>query len=252
MQAFINLEEKPSIAVSGQNVHYAIDHYLLPQHWSLHLYDYHARLWVDERPIDLYPGCVTLVPPGAHVEYHFQGRSSHLYAHFELPQVSPEAGIALPVAYDMRSELHRFEHSMQTMTAAFLFNKTRAEIKLWDMLWELVAHGESVTTRRHASLEKALTLIARRLGEDISVTALAREVGLSRNHLTRLFRQDTGLTVVAYVRQQRARHAQHLLEHTAVPISRIAREVNAPTLQSFSALIKKETGHSPNHWRRQR
>ncbi len=95
-----------------------------------------------------------------------------------------------------------------------------------------------------------MSFIDLRLGEDISVSSLAREVGLSHNHLTRLFRQSTGDTVVAYVRRQRAERAKHLLRHTTLPLKAIATQVNSSDLQSFSALMKKETGQPPRYWRR--
>lgn len=167
---------------------------------------------------------------------------------------SATSAVTVPAFYDMRSDLHHFERSVLTLGRAYLsdHDRLRAEIKLWDLLYDLAAYGRSPTMRRHPSLEKALTLIDARLGESISVNALAREVAVSRNHLTRLFHQEKGLTVVAYIRQQRARRAQHLLEHTTLSLNFIAEQINAPNLQSFSALVKKETGHAPTHWRRRR
>ncbi|RYG75273.1 AraC family transcriptional regulator [bacterium] len=249
MQSPINLHEKPLLMASGHNVHMNSDFFILPHHWSLHLYDYRASLRVGETKFDLHPGCVTLIPPNTPMEYRFCGLSSHLYAHFQLPEVSTESP-SLPVFFEPLEELPHFAHEMSTMVKAFLINRDRAEIKLWDLLWDLKTYGEAAVRPQHPSLEKALTLIEQRLGQPIVVSTLAREVGLSRNHLMRLFRQDQGCTILAYIRQRRANRAKHLLEHTTVPMGRIADLVNIPNLQSFSTLVKKETGHSPSHWRR--
>ncbi|RYG63662.1 AraC family transcriptional regulator [bacterium] len=247
----LNLQQRPHLGAAARNYHYGIERFLLASHWSLHVYRYHARLIVDDTPFDICPGSLTLVPPNTPIEYQHQGLSTHVYAHFMLPAWPVDAPtFSLPIFTDLRSEFARFETEMETIAQALLHNRDRAEIKLWNLLFELAARGHVSTPERHPSLDKAMSIIELRLGEDIAITSLAREVGLSHNHLTRLFRQATGSTVVAYVRRQRAERAKHLLQHTTMPLKVIATQVNASDLQSFSALMKKETGRAPSYWRR--
>ncbi|RYX82874.1 AraC family transcriptional regulator [bacterium] len=246
----IDLTQRPHLAACATNLHSGTERFRLAQHWSLHIYQYHARLTVAAAPFDIVPGSMTLVPPDTPIEYRYQGPSRHIFAHFTLPSPAPTPSqLALPVFYDVRRDFQHFEQEMEAIAEALLLNPLRAEIKLWDLLWELAEYAHNTAPQHHPSLEKALHLIESRLSEDISVTALAREVGLSHNHLTRLFRQATGDTVVAYVRHQRAERAKHLLAHTTMPLKVIAAQINSADLQSFSALIKKETGHAPSHWR---
>ena len=68
-------------------------------------------------------------------------------------------------------------------------------------------------------------MIELRLAETLSVKALADEVGISHNHLTRLFRAAVGDTVIGYIRQRRVQRARHLLEHTTLPIKTVAAQV---------------------------
>jgi AraC-like DNA-binding protein len=263
----LNLSSRPNLAACARSLHYGTEQFWLEHHWSLHIYRYHARLLVGETPFELCPGSLTLVPPATTVEYQHRGLSSHIYAHFTLPTPPPDLpplsalvspsvtplvspSVTLPIFTDLRGDFARFETDMQLMSETLLLNRTRAEIKLWDLLFDLAARQENPSPERHPSLEKAMSLIEVRLGEPIAVTSLAREVGLSHNHLTRLFRQATGSTVVAYVRHQRAGRAKHLLQHTTLPLKAIAAQVNAYDLQSFSALMKRETGQAPRYWRR--
>jgi AraC family transcriptional regulator len=245
----LHLQQRPELAAAARNYHYGTERFRLAQHWSLHVYRYHARLWVADTAHDLFPGSLTIVPPDTVVEYQHQGLSTHVYAHFKLPEQDGPA-IALPILTDLRTEFARFESEMELMAQALPFDRDRAEVKLWNLLFDLAGRTQGAAPELHPSLEKAMSLIELKLGENIAVTALAREVGLSHNHLTRLFRQSTGNTVVAYVRQQRAARAKHLLQHTTMPLKAIAVQVNASDLQSFSALMKKETGKPPSYWRR--
>ncbi len=51
-----------------------------------------------------------------------------------------------------------------------------------------------------------------------TIPEIARAAGISHNHLTRLFRAETGTTVVAYIRRRRLQRAHHLLRATTLSI----------------------------------
>ncbi|PQV62653.1 Helix-turn-helix domain-containing protein [Abditibacterium utsteinense] len=227
---------------------------MLPNYWSLHLYEYQGQIWIGEKPFEIYPGYVTLLPPtNTPYRYLISGPALDYYVHFTLPAPPSSHSSRIPVVQDIRGALYHFEQGVIALGRAFFYdnNRPRAEVKLWDLLWELEAYGRRIVAHRHPCIDKILALIDAKLSEDISVTCLAREVGLSRTHLARIFQQDKGVTILAYVRQQRAQRAKYLLEHTTLSVSNIAVEVGSPNLQSFSKLLRKETGHSPSHWRRQ-
>ncbi|RYG68463.1 AraC family transcriptional regulator [bacterium] len=245
----IDLDECPQLAACARNVHYSDESYRLAQHWSLHFYQYHAQLLVDGEPFEIRPGCVSLVPPDSSMEYHFKGPSTHFYAHFTLPEPS-EATTSIPIFTDLGPDFLTFETQIQAVADTLPLYPKRAEVKLWDLLFDLAAREPAALPARHPSLEKAMSLIELRLGEEISITALAREVGLSHNQLTRLFRQATGRTVVAYIRGQRAARAKHLLRHSTLPLKAVAVQIGAADLPSFSVLMKRETGQPPGYWRR--
>jgi transcriptional regulator GlxA family with amidase domain len=79
----------------------------------------------------------------------------------------------------------------------------------------------------------------------LEVPALARAVGVSHNHLTRLFRLETGLTVVAYIRSRRMARARHLLVSSTLSIPAVAATVGIPDLQAFNKTCHRELGGSP-------
>src|SRR5690606_16351477 len=109
--------------------------------------------------------------------------------------------------------------------AYFHVERRRAEVRLWDVLWRLTddaGQTEPSSPSRHWAVERATRLIEERIAEPIRPARLAREVGISHNHLIRLFDAELGATITGYVRQRRMARAQHLLTHSTLPIKNIA------------------------------
>ncbi len=98
-------------------------------------------------------------------------------------------------------------------------------------------------------MQRVRHLIEQRLGEPLRVPELAAEVGLSHNHLTRLFNQALGMTVIAYIQERRVQRAHHLLIHTTRPVKAIALEVGMPDLQALNKMMRRLTGNSPRQIR---
>lgn len=251
-----HLNTMPQIVAAAYGTHgiagkRKVEKYLLPELWCLHLYQYTATAYVNGYELKIKPGCLTLLPAGAELEYHYHGLSSHYFTHFRMNTAEPSGGIPLPAFYELGSESGRFESDLKVMVAASLTNPIRANVKLWELLWQLSDRVSANAARRHASLEKALALIEMRLAEELSVAALAREVGLSHNHLTRLFQAEFANTVVGYIRERRAERARHLLQNSTLPLRAVAAQIGIEDPRAFNALMKKETGRSPRAWREQ-
>ena len=52
------------VGIGRHGVHRLVEHWRLPDLWSLHLYRYNAELTVDHSPLPISPGDVSVVPPG--------------------------------------------------------------------------------------------------------------------------------------------------------------------------------------------
>ena len=83
------------------------------------------------------------------------------------------------------------------------------------------------------------------LAGTFEVPRIAAAVGISHNHLTRLFRATTGDTVVAYIRHRRMQRARHLLRESTLPIPTVAAAVGIPDLQAFNKTCRRELGAAP-------
>ena len=85
---------------------------------------------------------------------------------------------------------------------------------------------------------------------DVSLAALASDAGLSRFHFCRAFKESTGLSPHAWLRQQRLEQAMNMLCNTDAPIVSLAAELGYASQTAFTAAFRKLTGETPSDWRR--
>jgi two-component system response regulator YesN len=85
--------------------------------------------------------------------------------------------------------------------------------------------------------------------EDISLNSTAAHVGLSPNHLSAVFVQETGENFIEYLTRMRIERAKRLLSATAMKSADIALETGFSDPHYFSFIFKKNTGLSPREYR---
>jgi len=84
---------------------------------------------------------------------------------------------------------------------------------------------------------------------DISLYSTAEYVGISPNHLSAVFVQETGENFIDYLTRIRIEKAKQLLRDTAMKSSDIAYEIGFNDPHYFSNTFKKNTGLSPREFR---
>jgi AraC family L-rhamnose operon regulatory protein RhaS len=85
--------------------------------------------------------------------------------------------------------------------------------------------------------------------EPITLDVAAEEIGLSRRHLTRLFRKTTGVSFADYLEHLRLKHACSLLRETNRSITSIAFEIGFEDVSSFCRAFRRKIGEPPLKWR---
>ncbi|MFE2757833.1 helix-turn-helix transcriptional regulator [Actinosynnema sp. NPDC059335] len=243
----VSLGEPPSVVNLGVAVHGVAgrrDEFLLPDLWQLHLYGYEADLAVAGAPHPIRPGHVSLVPPGTRVVYRYRGRSEHLYAHLRLPGTGEVSTV--PVVQDAGVEAPRLADLLRHAIAAAPVTPTAAVADVWAVLWRVVGLASTGRVGRpHAAVARAVAHVEANLAAPLTVPAIAAAAGVSHNHLIRLFRAETGDTVVAYIRRRRLERARHLLRESTLPIPAVAAAVGFADLQAFNKACRRELGASP-------
>ncbi|MEU2284528.1 AraC family transcriptional regulator [Streptomyces sp. NPDC013178] len=243
------LDEPPEVVNAGVGVHgvsTAHEVFRLPDLWQLHLYSYVGRLSVGGTVHPIRPGHVSLIPPDTEVHFHYQGRSEHLYAHLRLPGAGAGAGHRVPLMQDAQAEVPLLAGLLRHAVAAMPVSTTRASAEIWAVLWHVAQlTGSDEAGRQHPIVVTAQAYIEEHLADPLPVPVIARAAGVSHTHLTRLFRAETGLTVIAYVRHRRLERARHLLQASTLPIPAVAAAVGIADLQAFNKACRRELGAGP-------
>jgi AraC-like DNA-binding protein len=248
----IALGEPPEVVNQGRATHgvkHLTDEFLLPELWQLHLYDYHAELEVDGRPYLISPGVVSLVPPAAQIRYRYRGPSTHHYAH--LRAVGRAGTSRLQLIMSPGAELPMITDLMSSAITAAATRPARTRADVWAVLLRLADRSLPERPERPAQdhVRAAMSFIESRLPEPLSVPQVAAAVGVSPNHLARVFSAEARQTVVGYIRQRRIDHARRLLASTTMSIGAIAASVGIADLQAFNKACRAVTGVSPRQLR---
>ena len=85
-----------------------------------------------------------------------------------------------------------------------------------------------------------------------SLERLCRQIGLNRRKLTEGFRALYGSSIGAYCQNQRLSKARHLLQHSDLTISEIAKHCGYEHLGNFSRVFRRKTGLTPSQVRTER
>ncbi len=88
--------------------------------------------------------------------------------------------------------------------------------------------------------------------EPMTAAKVAEAVSVSREHLSRVFREETGQTLQAYLRSVRIREAQNLLRFSGMEISEISKYVGFASQSRFNEAFRRETGMTPTAYRNSR
>ena len=97
---------------------------------------------------------------------------------------------------------------------------------------------------------RALWVIERNLGRELSLGEIAQACGVSRHHLAHAFGEATGRPVMAYVRGRRLAQAADALAAGAGNILDLALEGGYGSHEAFSRAFKAEFGATPESVRR--
>src|SRR5438067_3910664 len=213
------------------------------------------------------PGVVIIIPEGSSSRWDIPKPVDvvQLYLpHTMLERVAREADIATPTDLLERTAHPDPITSRLLLSAADVLEGNGAldalfRHQLTDLLTTrvLAAHSGSPTTIQPTMgglAPKALLRAIERLRSDsdadVSLAALASDAGLSRFHFCRAFKESTGLSPHAWLRQHRLEQAMNMLRDTDASVVSVAAALGYASQTAFAAAFRKLTGETPSDWRR--
>ncbi|GAB3918464.1 hypothetical protein GCM10027613_20590 [Microlunatus endophyticus] len=253
----LDLSFPPEVVNIGRGthgVHSLEDVFQLPELWSLHVYGYSAELEIDGIGYPIAEGDVSLVPPASLIRYRYEGPSTHLYAHLrsvgDHPAPAGPGRSGLDLIMNPGAELPVITDLMRSAIASAATRPAQTRCDVWAALLRLAGRRHPVPPRpseRH--LAAAMSYIESRLPDVITVPEVADRIGISANHLGRIFHDELGETAVAYIRRRRVDRARQLLTNSTMSITAISAMVGFADLQAFNKTCRAVTGMSPRQLR---
>ena len=108
----------------------------------------------------------------------------------------------------------------------------------------------TATEADHAELaEEVKSLLARRLGERVTLDEIGQAVHSSPFHVARVFRRQTGLPVHRYLTRLRLRTALERLEAGASDLTALALGLSFSSHSHFTDAFRREFGRTPSDLR---
>ena len=98
-------------------------------------------------------------------------------------------------------------------------------------------------------VERCTRYIEEHVYEQLGLEELAKRLFVSKAHLARLFKKETGLTVMDYIRKTKVQTAQQLILQSEEAYVDIAGDLGFCSQSHFIRVFKKETGMTPKEFR---
>ena len=132
----------------------------------------------------------------------------------------------------LQDEKSAMDYIVRIMDKALVLREKKASSRYEDVVSEVIHYIENNYAQ-----------------EELSLNLLASHVNFSPNHLSMIFSQQTGQTLIRYLTDYRMNRAKELLRCSSKKSSVISMEVGYKDPHYFSYLFKKTQGMTPTQYR---
>lgn len=178
------------------------------------------------------------------------------YAHLVQPRLNAIDGIDVPVRVLPRHP-EVFHSTMVRMVAAWQSNdvlqRLEANHLALGLVLELLKEYGAATRKpptSSASLGWVTSYLSFHIGDQLSVSDMARRANLSQSRFSTVFHRQFGQSPHQYFLRLRVAHARELLQTTDLPIREIAEYCGFADVHHFSRVFKRLTDQTPGSVRR--
>jgi len=184
---------------------------------------------------------------------------------------SPANGLDLLLPFDMlrhhhvrlegeakeecEQNLHRMSRFYRTFDSVG-FN--RLVLAFFDLLIFVYARCEPAmnslghtVTEKERNVRKVMAYIENGYSEDITLDAMEKELHISKQYMSKIFREITGMTIFDYLYRRRVSQAKQLfyLQRNR-SVTDVCFQVGFKSVSHFSRLFKAHVGMTPDRYRR--
>lgn len=219
------------------------------------------------------PGCITLIPRDQRVSYLTDGEVLFATGHIPVAaaqSLNCEAGERLLSLQECLFAMHD-EYAVSCVQALMKVSTDTSSSAqgyvaalLDSLIWHLagiVERGDAESLRlaqwqptsagnsREPDFDSVLALIDQRLGESLSIAAMADCAGVGRTTFSEKFTQQFGCSPHRFIVQRRVDRAKQKLREGKQSITSIAHELGFSSSSHFASTFNNLTGMSPISFR---
>ncbi|MFD1957685.1 AraC family transcriptional regulator [Paenibacillus thailandensis] len=151
----------------------------------------------------------------------------------------------MPALYERMSEIESDERSAGLYLQALLYEF----LAVLTTVAPLHDTGRSHPRKQDVYVHQSLEFIHTHYGEDLSVSQLARTLGLDRKYLSAIFKASVGVPPQQYLLRYRMDKACELLAEGKYTVGEVARSVGYRDALLFSRMFRKAKGVPPKEYR---
>jgi AraC family transcriptional regulator len=165
--------------------------------------------------------------------------------------VEEHAGFQDPLL--MQIGLALWRELEQPAPAGKLYAQTTAQLLAMHLVRSYTPGGSVIKEPSpgltHQQMRRVLDFVQGHLDQELSLEALAQQIGFSPYHFARLFRRTTGESPHQFVLRQRIERAQHLLNTGDLPLIHVARVCGFANQSHLTQAFKRHFGLTPHAYR---
>lgn len=217
--------------------------------------------FVDDKLYNMRPGDVVIIPPGIiHGTHYTTEKHGRTLINFTSHYLPKEVGALLkkaPCFYRCEETREETDRIFSKIEKEYYEGDSFSDEAICALLAELVImmvrHSQNGTEiiAQDSLIENAVTYIQENYKNQIALSDIAASCYVSKVHLSRKFKDKTGIGVNEYVTLYRLKKAKELLlTRDRLSICEIAFDCGFNDSNYFSWLFKKKYGVTPTQYRK--
>lgn len=130
--------------------------------------------------------------------------------------------------------------------------RTLEELSPWlnDVMNRFISYVFDFTDIKHADvMHRVIRYIRENYGKKLTLDEIADSVYWSKSYLSKVFKDEMGQTITAYISSVRIEKSKALLRDTQLPLVEVASAVGFDDQSYFTKTFRKTTGMSPGKYR---
>lgn len=152
-----------------------------------------------------------------------------------------------PAAYQEIIEwLIKLNQVVQSAYPGYLFDCGQIVLQIMKLLVVNFTTKSTPLARISSNLKDLIIYINDHFREALSISMLAKKFGYNPSYLSRMFKQQTGLTILEYIYQIRLSSMYDDLINTKIPVTKLFVQNGLTNYRTARSMFKKMYGKLPN------